>query len=185
MKLFAKLLVVTTAGLILAGCETLGDKEDVAPEGAAVVEERAPGAEAAGVEGAAARGAQAGAAFQGHPLDDPASPLSNRVVYFEFDSATVRPEDRDVVKAHAEYLGAHPAAAVVLEGHADERGTREYNVALGERRSQAVSQLLLFQGASTNQMESVSYGEERPAAIGHNEDAWQLNRRVEIIYKSR
>ncbi len=170
--------------LLITGCETLGEREGEE----AVVEER--GAEAgapAGEEGAAAtaRGAREGAAFQGHPLDDPASLLSRRTVYFEFDSSLVKDEDRPILEAHATYLAGHPSAAIVLEGHADERGSREYNVALGERRAKAVRQLMLIQGAGADQIKLVSYGEERPAAEGHSEESWRLNRRVEIVYRSR
>jgi peptidoglycan-associated lipoprotein len=152
-------------------------KEEAAEKPAATVEDRGAGAEA--------RGAQAGAGFQGHPLDNPDSLLSSRVVYFDFDSSTIKEEARAVIEAHAQYLAAHASATVTLEGHADERGTREYNIALGERRAKAVGELLTLQGANAGQLEVISYGEERPAALGHNEEAWRLNRRVEIIYKTR
>ena len=83
---------------------------------------------------------------------------------------------------HAKYLGAHPATRVRLEGHTDERGSREYNIGLGERRAQSVRRALLLQGATDTQISTVSYGEERPAAPGHDEAAWAKNRRVEIVY---
>lgn len=127
----------------------------------------------------------ADSSFKGNPLDDPNSPLSRRVVYFDFDSSEIQAEDRDVLAAHANYMAQHPGVSVVLEGHADERGTREYNIALGERRAKAVRQLMLVQGASKKQSQVISFGEERPIALEHNESAWRLNRRVEIFYSGQ
>ena len=108
--------------------------------------------------------------------------LSKRIVYFDFDSSAIRADSRSVVDAHARYLSSNPAQKVRVEGHADERGSREYNIGLGERRGQSVRQALLLQGVSEAQMTTVSYGEERPAAAGSDEQAYALNRRVEIIY---
>ena len=104
------------------------------------------------------------------------------VIYFEFDSSEVRPQDTETVTRHALQLADNPSARVRLEGHADERGSREYNIGLGERRAQAVRRLLLIQGASAGQISTVSFGEERPAVEGSSEDAYQQNRRVEIRY---
>ncbi|WP_421864081.1 peptidoglycan-associated lipoprotein Pal [Motiliproteus sp.] len=104
------------------------------------------------------------------------------VFYFDFDKAVVRPVGFEDLSAHAKYLADNPSARVVLEGHADERGTREYNIALGERRAKAVSRFLTVQGAASEQIEVVSYGEERPADTGSNEAAWSKNRRVELKY---
>ena len=118
-------------------------------------------------------------------LDNPESLLAKRVIYFDYDQATVRPEFRPVVAAHAEYLAANGDAQLVLEGHADERGTREYNLALGERRGNSVSGLMSAQGARGSQMEVVSYGEERPICRETSDSCWGLNRRVEIVYTSR
>ena len=109
-------------------------------------------------------------------------PLGTRVIYFEFDSNALTPEAQRIVEAHAEYLAANPGMAVVLEGHADERGTREYNLALGERRANAVADLFLVMGVMPDAVRSISYGEERPVAMEHDESAWSLNRRVEILY---
>jgi len=120
--------------------------------------------------------------YQGHPLDDPNSLLSKRTVYFAFDSYSINSEERDVIIAHAQYLSSNSGEKVTLEGHADERGTREYNIALGERRANAVRQLMTLQGVASSQIDVVSFGEERPAAQGHNESAWSQNRRVEFIY---
>ena len=112
-------------------------------------------------------------------LDDP---LGTRVIYFEFDSNALTPEAQRIVEAHAEYLAGNPGMAVVLEGHADERGTREYNLALGERRANAVADLFQMMGVMSDAVRSISYGEERPVAMEHDESAWSLNRRVEILY---
>lgn len=115
-------------------------------------------------------------------LSDPNSPLSNRVIYFELNSNVVRAEDEATLDAHAAYLATHPNVTIRLEGHTDERGSREYNLALGERRAQAVRQILMVQGAAMGQFQATSFGEERPALEGASESAWQQNRRVEIFY---
>ena len=112
-------------------------------------------------------------------VDDP---LGTRVIYYEFDSKALTLEAQRIVEAHAEYLAGNPGMAVVLEGHADERGTREYNLALGERRANAVADLFQMMGVMSDAVRSISYGEERPVAMEHDESAWSLNRRVEILY---
>jgi len=118
-------------------------------------------------------------------FDNPESLLSRRVIYFDFDKSTVRPEFRDLISAHASYMASSGSARVTLEGHADERGTREYNLGLGERRGNAVMGLMTAQGARSNQVVVVSYGEERPTCRVSDEDCWSLNRRVEIVYTAR
>jgi peptidoglycan-associated lipoprotein len=118
-------------------------------------------------------------------FDNPESLLSKRVIYFDFDKSTVRPEFRGIIAAHAAYMAAHTSARVTLEGHADERGTREYNLGLGERRGNAVSGLASAQGGRGDQLTVVSYGEERPTCRVSDEDCWSKNRRVEIVYTSR
>ena len=105
-----------------------------------------------------------------------------RVVYFDFDSSEVRPESRPVIEANAHYLMEHSTVATVLEGHTDERGTREYNIALGERRAEAVRRLMNAYGVPSQQARTMSYGEERPAVAGHDEASYAQNRRVEITY---
>ncbi len=118
-------------------------------------------------------------------FDNPESLLSKRVIYFDFDKSTVRPEFRGIVSAHAKYAAAHSSARMTLEGHADERGTREYNLGLGERRGNAVMGLMSAQGARGSQQVVVSYGEERPTCSVSDEDCWAQNRRVEIVYTAR
>jgi peptidoglycan-associated lipoprotein len=116
---------------------------------------------------------------------DTDSCLRQRVVYFDFDHAEIKPEFQAQVACHAAYLRQFPGARVTLEGNADERGTREYNLGLGERRGNAVSSALGAAGASSSQLNVVSYGEERPTCKDHSEGCWQKNRRVEIVYTSK
>ncbi|MBN0986069.1 peptidoglycan-associated lipoprotein Pal [Amphritea pacifica] len=104
------------------------------------------------------------------------------VFYFDFDQTQVKPEAVAALRGHAKYLADNPSASVVLEGHADERGTREYNMALGERRAQAIARVLTVNGVSSSQIELVSFGEEKPVVMGHNESSWAQNRRVELKY---
>lgn len=118
-------------------------------------------------------------------LNDPSSPLSKRVIYFRYDSYEVLPEYQAVLKAHAGYLASHGGRSVALEGHADERGSPEYNIALGEQRAKAVSKMMQLQGVGAGQLQVVSFGEEKPAVSGHDESTWQQNRRVEISYSGR
>ncbi len=115
------------------------------------------------------------------PYDSMNEELAN-VIYFDYDSSELRPEDTDIVARHARQLGMNPGMTVRLEGHGDERGSREYNIGLGERRAQTVRRLLLIQGASASQVSTVSFGEERPAVEGSTEAAYAQNRRVEIAY---
>lgn len=118
-------------------------------------------------------------------LDNPDSTLSQREIYFEFDRSDVRAEYVPVVRAHAAYLRANPSARMLLEGHADERGSREYNLGLGERRGNGVLDLMRAERVGTNQIEVVSYGEERPVCRQSSESCWERNRRVEIVYTAR
>ena len=108
--------------------------------------------------------------------------LSKRIVYFDYDSAEIRSDSQSVVAAHSRYLAGAAGQKIRLEGHADERGSREYNIGLGERRAQAVRRALLLQGVAEVQLSTVSYGEERPAEAGSTEQAYAANRRVEIVY---
>lgn len=107
--------------------------------------------------------------------------LTNNIVYFDYDQSSIRSDYQSVVDAFARYLAANPSARVRLEGHADERGTTEYNIALGERRANAVQSALVAQGVSPSQTSVISYGEERPAVSGSSEEAYAQNRRVQII----
>ena len=118
-------------------------------------------------------------------FDNSDSLLSKRVVYFDFDKSEVKSEYRAIVAAHAAYVSSHGSSRVTLEGHADERGTREYNLGLGERRGNAISGLLSAAGAMGSQLDTVSYGEERPVCRVSDDSCWSQNRRVEIVYTAR
>jgi peptidoglycan-associated lipoprotein len=195
MKLFKLSVVLLSLAWLSACSNPLGTKESDADlqGGDVAVEDR--NAESSGIEGDNVDGSDLGDAeaqvvvgeneFQGNELNDPSSPLSNRIVYFEYDSSSVRQEDQETLAAHAAYLGEHPNATVRLEGHTDERGSREYNLALGERRALSIRQILMLQGAGIHQFQVTSFGEERLAVEGSDESALQQNRRVEIKYVGR
>jgi len=189
MKLWTKTVLAMLPALMLLGCGTSGEVEDETDSGVSSSSSTGDldsSATTSGVgSGDMASGEGMGeqeAGFSGDPLDDPSSLLAKRVVYFDFDQTEIKSDFRAIIQAHAEYLANNNNVMVTLEGHADERGTREYNIALGERRANAVQRLLTLQGASASQIRVISYGEERPAALGHDEDSLALNRRVEFIY---
>ncbi len=119
------------------------------------------------------------------PLNDPNSLLANRSVYYPQDVDAVQDADKPVVKAHANHLATHPNRTMHLEGHADERGSSEYNLALGQRRAEGVKKMLVLGGAKDGQIKTVSYGEEKPKASGHDETSWAQNRRTDIKYNVR
>ncbi len=122
------------------------------------------------------------AAIAGNPLKDPNNILSKRSVYFDFDSNAVKDEYRNLVQSHARYLNEHRDANIRIEGNCDERGSREYNLALGQRRAEAVKKVMSVLGVGDNRIETVSFGEEKPVAQGHDEQAWAQNRRADIKY---
>lgn len=177
MRAAWKPLMLVCAVALATGCSSMGKKSD----GDIAIEDHGMGTGDGMTQGI---GVGSGM-FNGMSIDDPSSPLAQRVIYFEFDSSEVRPADRDVLTSHAAYLHENPQATIVLEGHGDERGSREYNIGLGERRAQTVRQILELQGVGTQQLSTVSYGEEKPAVDGHDESAWSQNRRVELIYPGR
>ena len=117
------------------------------------------------------------------PLNDPASPLAKRSIYFQYDSFVVQPEFQSVVEAHARYLSANKGKRVVIEGNTDERGGREYNLALGQKRADAVRRALATLGVDDSQMESISFGEEKPRAMGLDEASLAENRRADLSYR--
>ena len=142
------------------------------------------GADATGLsDGDSAEGTAMGVPMDAlETLEQTEGTMSVRIVYFEFDSAKLTSESIEILETHGNFIAANGEVTVRLEGHADERGSREYNIALDDRRAQSVRRVLLFQGASTDQVETVSYGEEQPAVAEHTEAAWALNRRVELVY---
>jgi peptidoglycan-associated lipoprotein len=175
-RVFAAMLL---AGLFLAGCESSSTRptDDMPPETVTDTEPDTP--EVPDVEAEPEDPWEVDAS--GNPLNRYGEPIS-RLFYFDFDRSIVKARAQRLLTEHAEYLVAHPRRAVRLEGHADERGTRDYNLALGERRSNAVRSYLMAQGVRSSQIRTVSYGEERPVDPGHNEAAWARNRRVELVY---
>ena len=125
------------------------------------------------------------AAATATPARDADSLLSRNLIYFDFDSNEIRPADQVLVQTHAHYMMTHPGARLRLEGHADERGGTEYNLALGQRRADGVRRLMVRSGVPELVLEAVSLGEEMPVDPGHDESAWALNRRVELRYLAR
>lgn len=176
-----KLLGTLLLAMALSACKStpMVDKpaavEDKSPKTAATAPAAADtGADTSGVNGTA---------VSGNPLTDPNNILSKRSVYFDFDKDTVREEFRPLIEAHAKYLAEHGNAKVILQGNADERGTREYNLSLGQRRSVSVKKSLNLLSAQDKQIETVSYGEEKAASNCKDEACQQLNRRVDIVYE--
>jgi peptidoglycan-associated lipoprotein len=149
-------------GSIIGGADATGLDDDLAGDGSAI----ADGPPMNAIE----------------MLEQTEGALANRTIYFEFDSAKLSSESIQILETHGNFIAGNGEVSVRLEGHADERGSREYNIALGDRRAQSVRRVLLFQGASVDQIDTVSYGEEQPVMLGHNEEAWSKNRRVELIY---
>ncbi|WP_106478209.1 peptidoglycan-associated lipoprotein Pal [Phytohalomonas tamaricis] len=167
---YAKTMAAALSLAVVAGCSSGGGTQD--------------GSDASGMNsgnaGASSQGMNSGRGASGQNMN--AQVPDVRTIYFDFDKDTIRPEFESVLNQHAAYLQANPGTNVVLEGHADERGTREYNLALGERRANSVKQYLTIQGVPASQIEVVSYGEERPAVEGHSEQAYSQNRRVVFDY---
>lgn len=176
MKSLKILLVLMFSLTLLTACPSTPTKDD---EAAAAAAAKAKADAQSQVEG---KGADMDGGVTTMSLDDPASPLSKRVIYFDYNSSALSDEGRELVELHAQYLSTQPDARVVLEGHTDERGSREYNIALGERRAAAVQKIMQLLGVNPAQLQAISFGEERPVDPGHVEDAWQVNRRVELLY---
>ena len=175
-------LMVAALAAVLAGCGS-NVKLDPPIQGS--------GADATATQGAGAGAAGAGAGqstvtqVQAGPAGaDAAGPAGvGRVIYFDFDSFTVKPEYQGLVDQHARFLQGNRGRSVAVEGHTDERGSREYNLALGQKRAEAVRRALTLVGATDAQIEAVSFGEEKPVVSGSSEDAYSQNRRVEIRYR--
>ena len=184
MKL--KLLLLSAGLLSLVACSPQGVKD-----GETATDDTNKGqADSAQVGGLTGTGSGTGSALENVSYDrgainDENSVLAEKVIYFEFDSDQVSQDFIELIAHHGKYLAANRDMHLRLEGHADERGTREYNVALGNRRAQAVRRLVLFQGVDASQVSMVSFGEEKPVALNHDEQAWHLNRRVELVYEAK
>ena len=171
-------LTLASVVLLASACGTKNTQpDDAANAGTAV------GADASGAQTSGVATVDAGQGNSGRGALGPDGPLgSQRIIYFDYDSSDIRSEYAEVVAAHGKFLSSNAPVRVRLEGHSDERGTREYNIGLGERRAQTVRRALMLQGVQESQISTVSYGEERPAAIGSDENAYSKNRRVEIVY---
>lgn len=163
--------------LLAAGCASHEAKNEVP-----VAEHSAATGSTASTASTSATRPVARSAVAGNPLDDPNNILAKRSVYFDFDSNEVKDQYEPIVKAHAMFIASHPEARARIEGNCDERGSREYNLALGQRRAEAVKRQMEVLGVANSHVETISYGEEKPAATGHDETAWAKNRRDDIRY---
>lgn len=170
-----KVLSSTMLVALLAGCAG----QEVKEQPKAAVEERAPAAKLAGAEARPAEQAAVGVS----PLKDPKNILSKRSVYYDYDKNDVKDEYKPLVEAHAKYLTGHKEAKVAVQGNCDERGSREYNIALGNRRADSVRKMMNVLGVPDSQVETVSFGEEKPRAACHDESCWKENRRADIVYQ--
>ena len=188
----AALLAVMTiaATLGMAGCQTTPTEEKPAAEAEARPAEPAKAPAQApetkpveSVDLTAKEAAATTAAGRVSPLKDPANILSQRSIYYDFDKYDVKDDYKPVVDAHAKYLREHPDAKVLIQGNTDERGSREYNIGLGQRRADGVRRLLILLGAKEEQIEAVSLGEEKPKAQGRSDEAYAENRRSDILYR--
>ena len=176
------LIGVLMAGM-LAGCGTTPTKEQ---DGAAV-EDRKPGmvVDRPPVKSADTTKPLVTKPMTGDPLTDPGNILSRRSIFFDYDSNLIKDEFKPIVTAHARYLQQNPSTRIRVEGNADDRGSREYNIALGQRRSEAVKQMMQLLGARADQVEPVSFGEEKPRCTEAAESCWSQNRRGDIVYQGR
>lgn len=182
---FSKAIVVAATVAWITGCSSTGsssDSSETMEQDAQQQDQASSGG--TGSDGSMESGQMDHDAMMAQKAAEAKAALAalQSVFYFDFDKAVVPADSFEDLSAHAKYLSMNPDARLVLEGHADERGTREYNMALGERRAKAVSRFLTVQGAGSNQIEVVSYGEERPAMMGHEDSSWAKNRRVELKY---
>lgn len=167
-KLFASIVLVNL--LVACASEKPKEPEAAAPAPAPAAEAPAPAPAPEPV-------------VEVDPLNDPNSILANRSAYFPFDVSAVQEADKPMLEAHGKYLGEHPDRMVRVEGNCDERGSKEYNLGLGQRRADSVKQMLILSGAKASQIETVSYGEEKPRCTDHNEACWKQNRRSDIKYQ--
>lgn len=171
-----KIAISVLLASLLAACASEKPKEPVA---------EAKSASAAEAPMAAASATATNASVAADPLNDPNSVLAKRSVYYPFDVSVVQDADKPIVQAHAKYLSEHANRKVRLEGNCDERGSDEYNLALGQRRADGVKKLLLVSGVKDRQIETISYGEEKPRATGHDEASWSQNRRTDLNYNAQ
>lgn len=174
------LVSVIFIGSMVAGCSTTSDSGVDSRAGSGI-----SSSGTGGYGSSSTSGTGAAVSFSSLPLDSQSGETGSKTIYFDFDSYQIKAEYQPIVAAHAAYLASHPSARVNLQGHADERGSREYNIGLGERRANAVATLFSAAGAADSQVETVSYGEESPIAECHAESCWSQNRRAVIEYLAR
>jgi len=178
--------IILAALILAAGCQTTPE----APQAAAKVEDRGkPGAAKPGADTRAVQPPKIAAvdvtgvrSTDAGMLKDPNNILSKRSIYYDLDKFDVKDDYRTLVEAHAKYLRENPNARMLIQGNTDERGSREYNIGLGQRRSDGLKKMMILLGARENQIESVSLGEEKPHDEGHSEQSWSKNRRSDILY---
>lgn len=176
MRKISSLAFVLTTAAILSACSTPVKISEPAPVIERAVEQKtAPAADTRTVAPVETKSLD--------PLDDPKGVLANRSVYFDFDSYVVREDGKPVVENHSAYLGKNKARSILIQGNTDERGGTEYNLALGQKRAEAVRKAMSTLGVPEGQIEAVSLGKEKPKASGSNEEAWAQNRRADIVYK--
>lgn len=203
MKFTTRAIAFALVAAFISGCSSTDEKDSSLtdgsiPEGAEVsgIDETStststttttgfPGVDSSTISGMEIQGIDAEGNAMGGAFDDPQHPLSKQTIYFMYDSSQVQPEYISVINAHALYLASHPSQRVILEGHADERGSREYNIALSEQRAKSVARAMEMEGVSSSQLSVVSYGEEKPAIEGFDESAWGQNRRVVLVYRPK
>jgi peptidoglycan-associated lipoprotein len=171
-----KVLMAVIAALALAACSSTDKKEEPAP-----VTDRSATPPVTTTTTTTTPTTSTPIAV--NPLKDPKNILSTRIIYFDFDSNVVKDEYRAMIQAHAKYLNENRAAGLRIEGHTDERGSREYNIALGNRRAESVKKILVVLGVQDGRIEIISFGEEKPMEGGHDEASWTKNRRAELKYK--
>jgi peptidoglycan-associated lipoprotein len=177
-----KFIFAVFIATILAGCSSTPPKEEGAPvEDKSGTSAPAGGAQTSGSGATGVTGANTGTTGAA-ALRDPRNILSKRFIYFDFDSFVVKEEFKPLVEAHARYLQQNRSAKMTIQGHTDERGSREYNIALGQKRADAVKRMMILLGATEIQVETVSFGKEKPRNPGHDEGSWAENRRDEIVY---
>jgi peptidoglycan-associated lipoprotein len=179
LKKWILLGVAPVLALVMAGCSSVPTDAGTTDSTASTA---APSTPEPAAEAAPASTQTPAAAATATPEEVSIANVA-KVIYFDYDRSVIKPEFRAVVEAHARYLQADRSRQVTIAGHADERGGTEYNIALGQRRADALSRMLVLLGVDPSQIETISYGEEKPAVRGHDESAWSKNRRDEIIYK--
>lgn len=171
MRTLNILAVILSSAVLLSACSSVK------------LDDKAPIAESSGATPADARSVGTVTTGSADPLNDPQGVLAKRSVYFDYDSYTVKDQFKPVVEAHAHYLTTHKTRKILIQGNTDERGGAEYNLALGQKRAEAVRRALGLLGVPDSQMEAVSFGKEKPKALGSDEASWAENRRADIVYQ--